>query len=186
MNIYEIMTRRDFIGGAGAAVGAAAVGSKITPDKFPGTTSPMPPKKPAAPQKSPIPVRRLPEEIVRAVIWQESRGVPTRINKKSGASGLMQILPSTWAKPGYGMEPGPKGKIMDPKANVIFGSSLLQSFLTHFDGNMVKTLAAYNWGPTNVANWDGDSDKLPTETQNYILQVVERAKGERPTFTGKL
>ena len=33
---------------------------------------------------------------VDCVIWYESRGVPTAVNPRSGASGLGQFLPSTW------------------------------------------------------------------------------------------
>jgi len=37
----------------------------------------------------------LPKELVLAVIWVESRGKPGLVNPKSGASGLMQIMPTT-------------------------------------------------------------------------------------------
>lgn len=37
----------------------------------------------------------LPDDLVLALIWTESRGHPGSTNEKSGASGLMQVMPNT-------------------------------------------------------------------------------------------
>ena len=51
---------------------------------------------------------------VECIIWHESRGVSSAVNRRSGASGLGQFLPSTWRST-------PQGRagmsVFDPVAN---------------------------------------------------------------------
>jgi hypothetical protein len=106
---------------------------------------------------------------------QESRGNPNAINKKSGAVGSMQTLPSTLEDPGYGVTPA-KNKTPEEMKRV--GVDYLNALRKKY-GNDTHALAAYNWGPGNVdkllAKTGTDSNKfiagLPAETKNYIKNI---------------
>jgi soluble lytic murein transglycosylase len=45
----------------------------------------------------------------------------------------------------------PTGDLFDPEYNVRIGTTYLRLMLDRFDGDVYLALAAYNWGPTNVA-----------------------------------
>lgn len=85
-----------------------------------------------------------------------------------GAIGVMQLMPATAAS--LGVNPN------DLAQNISGGVRYLASLLRQF-GDPAKALAAYNWGPTNVAraiaqqgaNW---SSALPDETLNYITRIL--------------
>jgi hypothetical protein len=39
-------------------------------------------------------------------------------------------------------------------------------------GSWARALAAFNWGPANVANWDGQRATLPEETRHYLDVIL--------------
>jgi soluble lytic murein transglycosylase-like protein len=75
----------------------------------------------------------------------------------AGAYGLMQIMPAT-AQYILGAGQFDAGRLHEPATNLDIGQRYVM-FLSHqdgVDGDLIRLLASYNWGPTNVAHWVGD------------------------------
>ncbi len=105
----------------------------------------------------------LAQELVGAVAWQESRMRQEAVSPK-GARGVMQLMPATAAD--LRVNPG------DMASNVDGGAAYLARLLERFDGDIVKTLAAYNAGPEAVERYHG----VPPypETKAYVAAVLDR------------
>lgn len=104
-----------------------------------------------------------PDTFVRQ-IRQESNFNPNAHNKKSGADGIAQIIPR-W-------HPSMAGRTRDPIASLEYAASWNASLLKNYGGSYAKQLAAYNWGPGNVAQWDGRKATLPGETIKYLDATI--------------
>lgn len=118
------------------------------------------------------------DPLIQSVIIQESGGDPTAVSRK-GAQGLMQIMPNTAKKPGFGVKP--LKDAFDPQENVRFGTEYLSAMQNKY-GNTRDALIAYNWGVGNTDKWlksGADIDKLPKETRNYFSSVMGRLNNER-------
>lgn len=107
---------------------------------------------------------RLDAVLVASVVWAESKFAP-RVVSPRGATGLMQVLPSTAARFGT-------YDLYDPQANLDVGSRYLASLLDFYDGDLALTLAAYNAGPAMVTRHGG----VPPfrETRHYVARVLAR------------
>jgi hypothetical protein len=99
--------------------------------------------------------------LARAVMRMESGGNPNAISS-AGAIGLMQLMPGT-AK-GLGVDP------KDPHRNLEGGIKYLAQLSDKYDGDFVKTLAAYNAGSSRVDSYGG-VPPFP-ETQRYVKNVL--------------
>jgi soluble lytic murein transglycosylase-like protein len=118
------------------------------------------------------------DPLVRSVILQESGGDPNAVSPK-GAEGLMQIMPNTAKKPGFGVKP--LKDAFDPQENVRFGTDYLYALKNRY-GNTRDALIAYNWGVGNTDKWlksGAAVDKLPKETRNYFSSVMGRLDSGR-------
>jgi soluble lytic murein transglycosylase-like protein len=105
----------------------------------------------------------LSQALIAAVAWQESHMRQEAVSPK-GARGVMQLMPATaW---------GLKVNAGDLSANVDGGTAYLAEMLDRFDGDIIKTLAAYNAGPEAVERYHG----VPPypETQAYVNAVMNR------------
>jgi soluble lytic murein transglycosylase-like protein len=128
--------------------------------------------------------------IAYGIIRQESSFDPTAISG-AGAMGLMQLMPATAqrtaAKDGLSYN-----NLFDPDQNMALGSAYLAGVIQDFGNCLPLAIAAYNAGPTNVANWlaeNGDPElgrnaggadiidwveEIPfNETRNYVQRVSE-------------
>lgn len=92
-------------------------------------------------------VWNIPTNIFSALIGQESGFNPSAYNQSSGATGIAQILPSTAANPGYGLQ---SVDPTDPNASLSFAAQYLNKFYNMF-GNWSQALLAYNKGPGYAA-----------------------------------
>ena len=100
--------------------------------------------------------------LVKSEIKQESGFNPTS-KSHVGAQGLMQLMPTTAKSLGvFNSE--------NPYQNVRGGIKYLAQQLKKFDGNIQKSLAAYNAGPGAVEKYNG----IPPypETQNYVESIM--------------
>lgn len=119
-------------------------------------------------------------ELLTALIYVESR-----FNKYSrspkGAVGLMQLMPSTalWVAEKLEYKNFELEDLNDPEVNIKFGSWYFSYLYQKFDKDLIKTIAAYNAGESNVKKWinngwKGDIEQqLPfKETDNFVRRVI--------------
>lgn len=95
----------------------------------------------------------VPFELVKAIIGQESRFIPSATRREVALSdqsvGLMQILYSTAKGEGY---TGPLGDaktltgLYEPLTNITYGTAYLASQLSRANGNVPRAISAYNGG----------------------------------------
>jgi soluble lytic murein transglycosylase-like protein len=102
--------------------------------------------------------------LVAAVVETESR-FKSRARSQVGAKGLMQLMPRTGRWMGA-------NNLYDPEQNVEAGTKYLSYLTQRFDGNLKKTIAAYNAGEGNVRRYQG----VPPfrETRSYVKKVMSR------------
>jgi soluble lytic murein transglycosylase-like protein len=108
--------------------------------------------------------------LVRALIKVESNFNPRAVSRK-GAMGLMQLMPGT-ARSLQVTNP------FDARQNVDGGVRHLKSLLQNFNGDVTKSVAAYNAGASAVTRNRG----VPpyAETQAYVRRVNQLYSGDTP------
>ena len=97
---------------------------------------------------------------------------------KSGAVGLMQVMPSTAFEIAKKLDLDLNyEQLFEVEINIELGTYYLNYLLSLFDNNFVNALCAYNWGLNNVKTWiikgnvdsDGNITNVPIkETSDYI------------------
>ncbi len=105
---------------------------------------------------------QIPEQLVRAVIKVESDYDPRAVSR-SGACGLMQLMPAT-------AEILQVHDIHDPRENIFGGTRFLRILANDFNGDLSLTIAGYNAGEDAVVRAGG----VPpiAETQDYVVKVT--------------
>ena len=106
---------------------------------------------------------KLPEGLLSALIWQESRFNPRAISP-AGAAGLAQLMPATARDLGVTNR-------HDPHQSIDGGARYLRRMLDQF-GSIPLAVAAYNAGPNAVKRVGG----IPRnkETPRYVTKVLQR------------
>jgi hypothetical protein len=117
----------------------------------------------------------IPHGLFFAVVHQESTWRP-EARSEVGAFGLTQAMPNTARSPGFGVRP--MSDPNDPAEQLRFGADYLRAMLDRYDGDVVRALAAYNWGPGNADNWDGNLASLPQETRDYVNIITTNMGGD--------
>lgn len=103
----------------------------------------------------------LPPLTLAAVIQQESSYRPN-VTSNVGAAGLMQVMPKYWQK-------SCPGNLYETETNIACGSYILNHY-HQTTGNLKKTLAYYNVGPSGYEN----SWKMKRQGKRYAKQVREK------------
>ncbi|MGB8841535.1 MAG: lytic transglycosylase domain-containing protein, partial [Aliidongia sp.] len=113
----------------------------------------------------------LSEQWIRAVMRQESGGQQyhggTLTTSSSGAIGLMQVMPETYAalRIRYGLGPDP----YYPRDNILAGTAYLRELYDRFGSPAF--LAAYNAGPKRASDLLTTGRPLPAETVAYVAAI---------------
>lgn len=89
-------------------------------------------------------IHGLDETLLMAIAHREST-FNTDCRARSGATGIMQIMPRTGA--GYGVQ---EWQLYDAHMNIKLGAKLISGQLAAYNGDMVKALSAYNQGSGRV------------------------------------
>jgi len=101
-------------------------------------------------------------DLLASVVHAESGGRPHAISR-TGARGLMQLMPSTAASLGV-------SDAFQPEQNINGGTAYLDALLTRYHDNLALALAAYNAGPAAVDRYHG----IPPyrETRRYVARII--------------
>lgn len=100
--------------------------------------------------------------LLTAMAKQESN-FQSDATSKSGAMGIMQLMPSTAESLGV-------SNAYDPEQNIMGGAKYISSLLQKYNGDIPLALAAYNAGSNNVDKYGG----IPPfeETQDYVAKIT--------------
>lgn len=124
--------------------------------------------------------RKLSPALVIGLMRQESRFEP-QIRSRSGAIGLMQIMPDTgsWIASKKGVN---NYNLDRPEDNISFGTWYLDYTHSRYGNNSMLAVASYNAGPGAVGRWVetrgvGDPDEFVNnipydETRDYVSKVL--------------
>ncbi|MFI5305055.1 MAG: transglycosylase SLT domain-containing protein [Nitrospiria bacterium] len=120
-----------------------------------------------------------------AGIMREESVFDVRATSKSGALGLMQIMPFTgeWVAEQLGVASFVREKLYNQDINIRFGAFYLDHLNQKFQGNLFYVAASYNAGPEAVSKWimnDNFTDieefveNIPyQETRYYVKRVIK-------------
>jgi Transglycosylase SLT domain len=102
------------------------------------------------------------EDLLASVVRAESGG-QVRAVSRTGAQGLMQLMPGTASAMGV-------QDAFQPMQNIAGGTAYLDFLLTRYHDNVAWALAAYNAGPGAVDKYHG----VPPyrETREYVARVI--------------
>ncbi|QHN02524.1 lytic transglycosylase domain-containing protein [Granulicella sp. WH15] len=105
---------------------------------------------------------RIDTDLLASVIKAESGGRALAVSR-TGARGLMQLMPGTAATLGV------KDAFL-PDQNIAGGTAYLDQLLTRYKDDLQRALAAYNAGPGAVDKYHG-VPPFP-ETREYVRRVI--------------
>ncbi len=113
----------------------------------------------------------VPVNLLKAIGKTES-DFRVQVVSRSGAQGVMQLMPATAKYLGV-------TDAFDPEQNIMGGAKYIKELLDKYDGNTSLALAAYNAGMGNVKKYGG----IPPfeETQNYVKKVSAYMKEDLDT-----
>jgi soluble lytic murein transglycosylase-like protein len=111
-------------------------------------------------------------DLLASLVHAESAG-NARAVSRTGARGLMQLMPGTAA------ELGVKDAFV-PTQNVEGGTKYLDELLTRYHDNIAFALAAYNAGPGAVDRYHG----VPPfrETRAYVSRIIREFNARKSTL----
>ena len=134
---------------------------------------------------------------VYGLIRQESRFIMDA-QSSVGASGLMQVMPSTgrWVAKKIGLTDFAQEMLSDVRTNILLGANYLNMVLGNMDGSQVLATAAYNAGPGRLRSWRSTLTKpmdsavfiesIPfVETRTYVKNVMSNTTYYAALFEGR-
>lgn len=155
-----------------------------SPSSVPGGTGPLGANAPAplkALEQQIAEASRItgvPENLLAAQIWQESRGVSNASSSNPGNgmtdSGLMQVNPATFGALQQA-HPELQGRsLSDPATNILAGAFYMKDMKQQF-GSWELALRAYNSGPGSVDVNDPNRTTTGLGDPTYVQKVVQYA-----------
>jgi soluble lytic murein transglycosylase len=134
---------------------------------------------------------------VYGLIRQESRFM-TDARSGVGASGLMQVMPSTgqYVAKKIGLTDFVHTMLNDLRTNILLGANYMNMVLANADGSQPLASAAYNAGPGRARTWRATLNKpmegaifaesIPyPETRSYVKNVLANATNYAALFENK-
>lgn len=108
------------------------------------------------------------ERLLKSIAKTES-SFRSDATSRSGAMGIMQLMPATASSLGV-------SNAYDARENILGGAKYISQLLQQYNGDTSLALAAYNAGSNNVDKYGG----IPpfTETRNYVSKVLGYYNGE--------
>lgn len=124
----------------------------------------------------------LPKGAIEGIMREESL-FQKDVRSWVGATGLMQLMPSTAQLLRKKIQNGSSlTDLTDPQSNIILGSTYLSDMKSYFSGELPLAIMAYNAGPGNVRKWlrglpaselDEFIEDIPfSETRGYVKRVM--------------
>ncbi len=131
--------------------------------------------------------------LIWAIMRQESAFSPVAISR-SGAQGLMQVMPTTWDWIGELRKEDPTDPF-EVRESIAYGATYLAWLMRYFSGDEELAIAAYNGGQGYVrrlfeSEWvAGDKDEFyreidQPETREYLQRVYENLAVYRVLYPG--
>ncbi len=114
--------------------------------------------------------------LINGIIWAESKFNPKARNR-SGAKGLMQLMPITAR--GMAKKLGRRVRVYDPDFSIQAGTKLLSIMLERFEGDEELALFAFGRGGGRVRGWQADGE---TELPEGVQKFIERVRRGQRTF----
>ncbi|HET8596997.1 MAG TPA: transglycosylase SLT domain-containing protein [Castellaniella sp.] len=134
---------------------------------------------------------------VYGLIRQESRFI-TDARSRVGASGLMQLMPSTarYVARKIGLKDFKPSQVNDFETNTVLGTSYMNMVLQGLGGSQLLATAGYNAGPGRPKRWRSQlqapvegaifAETIPfTETRLYVKNVMSNAVWYATLFSGQ-
>lgn len=121
-------------------------------------------------------VSGLPVAVHAAMTEKESGWNESAVNTDSGAAGMAQFMPETWAIYGDG-DPMDGSAALAAQGRYMAALTSLAADQGKEGEEQVRTaLAAYNWGPGNLERAGWDWRRGPDETIDYVTVILERSQ----------
>ncbi|HYE64405.1 MAG TPA: lytic transglycosylase domain-containing protein [Pyrinomonadaceae bacterium] len=128
-------------------------------------------------------IYRLDPDLVWSIIYEETYFRPWKVGG-AGEVGLMQVTPAVgraWAREtgmrdlANQMARDPQAFMLDPEHNIQIGSWYLEKLYEQYrdvPGTEARMIAAYNAGPSRVAEWNRAADHgRPLTTNEFISRI---------------
>lgn len=117
---------------------------------------------------------------VATIVAKES-SFRSRVVSRAGAVGLMQIRPFVGRDVArrLGIEWNGIETLHQPHTNVRLGISYYKHLVERFEGNVIRALSAYNFGPSRVARQVRRGTFTGSHYANSILSLYDRLKNAR-------
>ncbi|SLM18824.1 exported hypothetical protein [uncultured spirochete] len=115
--------------------------------------------------------RNIAEPLAYAIVRSESLFNQSAVSR-SGAMGLSQLLPGTAAETARGFKMS-QYALFNPKDNLTIGLTYYGYMLQRFDSSPVRAIAAYNAGPSRMAQWARDWGNLEDDILIELYPLAE-------------
>jgi soluble lytic murein transglycosylase-like protein len=115
--------------------------------------------------------RNIAEPLAYAIVRSESL-FNQRAVSRSGAMGLSQLLPSTAAETARGLKMS-QYALFNPQDNLTIGLTYYGYMLQRFENRPVRAIAAYNAGPSRMAQWARDWGGLDDDILIELYPLAE-------------